>query len=166
MKLLIKDILSPKERKKLIEECKPFLRGINLDTVDGRPGFQSDPVQRDGEGYAQFENIHKKFLNIAQRELNKRLNWDITWFLYTKGRIENNTWHTHPVDYAGVYYMKTTPFFNNGTEFKDGFFRAPQNSLLIFSGHLQHRAPSSIFPLERYTMALNWNKHPNREEVR
>ena len=158
MKLLIKNILSPKERKKLIEECKPFLRGVALDTVDGSPGFQSDPVQRDGEGYAQFENIHKKFLNIAQRELNKRLNWDITWFLYTKGRIENNTWHTHPVDYAGVYYMKTTPFFNSGTVIKEyGLVRSPQNSLLIFPGNLYHSTPGFPFRFKRYTYGFNLN---------
>ena len=28
------------------------------------------------------------------RELKKRLKWDKSWFLYTKGRVENNFWHT------------------------------------------------------------------------
>ena len=153
MKLLIKNVLHPTERKQLIENCKPFL----LDRRPEFPGFQSNPVQEYGFGYHQFHNVHNKFLDIAQRELKKRLKWDKSWFLYTKGRVENNFWHTHPVNYAGVYYMKTTPFFNSGTAFKDGFFEAPENSLLIFSGNLPHRAPSSPFPFNRYTMMLNWN---------
>ena len=154
MKLLIKDVLAEKERKKLIKDCKPFLH----DKGAANPGLQSDFVQKQGSGYSQFENIHNKFLEITQRELNTRLKWDVSWFLYTKGKIENNGWHTHPVDYAGVYYMKTNSFFNSGTLFKDGFFKAPQNSLLIFPGYLHHMAPSSLFPLGRYTMSLNWNK--------
>ena len=154
MKLLIENVLTQKERKKLIKDCKPLV----YDQGPTSPGFQSDWVQQEGSGCSQFQNVHNKFLDIAQRELNTRLKWDVSWFLYTKGKIENNGWHTHPVDYAGVYYMKTNSFFNSGTLFKDGFFKAPQNSLLIFSGSLPHMAPSSLFPLERYTMSLNWNK--------
>ena len=153
-KLLIKDVLLEKERKKLLKDCKPFL----YDKGPATPGLQSDFVQKYGGGYAQFQDVHHKFLDIAQRELNTRLKWDVSWFFSSKGKIKNNCLHTHPVDYAGVYYMQTNSFFNSGTLFKDGFFKAPQNSLLIFSGSLPHMAPSSLFPLERYTMSLNWNK--------
>ena len=158
MKLLIKDVLTEKERKKLIKDCKPFLH----DKGPNYPGLQSDFVQKYGSGYPQFQDVHNKFLDIAQRELTTQLKWDVSWFLYTQGKIENNSWHTHPVDYTGVYYMQTFPFLINGTLFKDGFFKAPQNSLLIFPGSLPHMAPSSLFPLARYTMSLNWNKISTR----
>ena len=158
MKLLIENVLTQKERKKLIKDCKPLV----YDQGPTSPGFQSDWVQQEGSGCSQFQNVHNKFLDIAQRELNTRLKWDVSWFLYTKGKIENNCWHNHPVDYVGVYYMQTFPFLTNGTLFKDGFFEAPQNSLLIFSGYLSHAAPSCPFPFRRYTMSLNWNKDDGR----
>ena len=154
-KLLIKDVLTEKERKKLIKDCKPFLQ----DKGPNYPGLQSDFVQKYGSGYPQFQDVHNKFLDIAQKGLNMRLKWDVSWFFSSKGKIKNNCFHTHPVDYTGVYYMQTFPFLINGTVFEDGFFKAPQNSLLIFPGSLSHMAPSSPFPLERYTMSLNWNKY-------
>jgi|10_taG_2_1085330.scaffolds.fasta_scaffold17268_5 hypothetical protein len=158
MKLIVENVLTKKERKKLIKDCKPFLR----DKGPKFPGLQSDFVQREGCGFSQFESVHTKFLDIAQTAVDTKLKWDVSWFVFTKGIIENNGWHTHPVDYVGVYYMQTFPFFSNGTLFKEGLFKVPQNSLLIFPGHLEHAAPSSPLPFERYTLALNWNKYYDR----
>ena len=82
MKLLIKDVLLEKERKKLLKDCKPFL----YDKGPATPGLQSDFVQKYGSGYAQFQDVHHKFLDIAQRELNTRLKWDVSWFFSSKGK--------------------------------------------------------------------------------
>ena len=54
MKLLIKDVLAEKERKKLIKDCKPFLH----DKGGANPGLQSDFVQKYGSGYPQFQDVH------------------------------------------------------------------------------------------------------------
>ena len=145
---LIENILKEEERKKLIKDCKPLL----LDLGPDYPGKQSSPLQPE----LHFEWIHKIFLSNAENAIKKSLEWDISWFLLTHGKRKNICWHNHPVDYAGVYYMKTFPFFSNGTLFKDRFIKAPQNSLLIFPGHLYHTAPTSPFPFDRYTMSLNW----------
>ena len=51
--------------------------------------------------------------------------------------------------------MKTIPFVDSGTLFKDGFMRAPQNSLLLFPANLYHRPPTSPFRFKRYSMALD-----------
>ena len=153
---LIKNILKEEERKKLIKDCKPLL----LDLGPDFPGKQSQPLRPKlsfWQPELQFERIHKIFLSHAENVIKESLEWDISWFFFTKGKIKNNHWHNHPVDYAGVYYMKTFPFFSNGTLFKDRFIKAPQNSLLIFPGHLYHTAPSSPLPFDRYTMSLNWN---------
>ena len=145
---LIENILKEEERKKLIKDCKPLL----LDLGPDYPGKQSPPLQPE----LQFERIHKIFLSNAENVIRESLEWDISWFLLTHGKRKNIYWHNHPVDYAGVYYMKTFPFFSNGTLFKDRFIKAPQNSLLIFPGHLYHTAPTSPFSFDRYTMSLNW----------
>ena len=146
---LIKNILKEEERKKLIKDCKPLLLNLGPDN----PVKQSHPLQPE----LQFEWIHKIFLSNAENVIRESLEWDISWFLLTHGKMKNIMWHNHPVDYAGVYYMKTFPFFSNGTLFKDRFIKAPQNSLLIFPGHLYHTAPTSPLPFDRYTMSLNWN---------
>ena len=64
MKLLIKDVLLEKERKKLLKDCKPFL----YDKGPATPGLQSDFVQKYGSGYAQFQDVHHKFLDIYDNE--------------------------------------------------------------------------------------------------
>jgi hypothetical protein len=53
--------------------------------------------------------------------------------------------------------MKTYTPFDSGTNFRDGFVRAGQNSLLIFPSSLDHTVPSSLFRFKRYTMAMEMN---------
>ena len=80
------------------------------------------------------------------------------------GRNIKRVWHNHYRDYPGfdnsthsvVYYMKTFPFFSNGTLFeKHGFVKAKQNSLMVFPSHWNHSTPGSIFRFKRYTMAFD-----------
>ena len=78
----------------------------------------------------------------------------------TQGKEDQYLMHNHPVDYVGVYYMNSHPSFINGTEFEEyGFVEVPENSMVLFPGHLMHTPPrfkcSEYF--ERYTMSLNWN---------
>ena len=69
---------------------------------------------------------------------------------------EDIFYHQHTSDYSCVYYIKTLPYFNSGTLFKDyGFVRAKQNSLILFPSHLYHSTPGSIFRFKRYTMAFD-----------
>ena len=78
----------------------------------------------------------------------------------TQGKEDQYLMHNHPADYVGVYYMNSHPSFTNGTEFEEyGLVEVPENSMVIFPGHLMHTPPrfkcSEYF--ERYTMSLNWN---------
>ena len=60
----------------------------------------------------------------------------------TQGKKDQVLMHYHPVDYVGVYYMNSFPYFKNGTLFEqDGFVEAPLNSMVLFPGHLVHTAP-------------------------
>ena len=58
-------------------------------------------------------------------------------------------------EWVAVYYIKTQPYFDNGTEFEHGVIKTPQNSLLLFPASLNHTAPTSPFRFDRYTMALD-----------
>ena len=51
MKLLIENVLTQKERKKLIKDCKPLVH----DQGPTSPGFQSDWVQKEGSGCPHFK---------------------------------------------------------------------------------------------------------------
>ena len=70
-------------------------------------------------------------------------------------------WHHHyiyeDVSFTAVYYLKTLPFFSNGTLFEDGMVRAPQNSMIIFPAHLLHKPPTNPFPfIGRYVMGIDF----------
>ena len=58
-----------------------------------------------------------------------------------------------------VYYMKTTPFLNSGTLFRDEskseFLRAPQNSLILFDPRVEHSPPASFLPFQRYSLVMD-----------
>ena len=152
---LIKNVLTQPERKRLLQDIKPFLKEFGPDW----PGRQSNANLH---LYSQFEEILKRFLLIAQRVIGEELMWGpreegpVSFFTETNGTKESMHWHTHNSHYTGVYYIKTFPFFSNGTLFRDGFFKAPQNSLIIFPSSLEHTSPRSPLPFKRYSMGLNF----------
>ena len=152
---LTKDVLTEPQRKRLLEDLQPFLKDF-----PGWPGKQSN---QNLHLCSQFDAIFKRFLEIATGMVGEALRWGseegtVSFFNETTGRKKDIAWHSHPSDFSGVYYIKTFPFFSNGTLFRDGFAKAPQNSLLIFPSHLEHTAPSSPLRFKRYTMGLNWLK--------
>ena len=154
-KILIKNVLTSDQRKRLEKECKPHLK----DWGEDYPGIQT---QRFFANSPQFKWAHKIFNEIASKELRIPLRFECSFFAESNGNKESILWHDHPVDYVGVYYMKIPfPFFSNGTLFKEGFVKAPQNSLLLFPGHLMHSIPTSPLRFKRCTMSLNWNRDPN-----
>tara|TARA_B100000287_G_scaffold412629_1_gene443292 strand:- start:180 stop:650 length:471 start_codon:yes stop_codon:yes gene_type:complete len=148
---IFKNVLTPDQRKKLIKECKPYLR----EWGEGTPGRQSRPLSFN---HPQFQWAHKIFHERVSKELQMPLQWDCSFFNETNGNKKSMLWHNHPVDYAGVYYMKIFPLFSNGTLFEEGLVKAPQNSLLLFPGKVLHTCPTSPLRFKRYTMSLNWNR--------
>ena len=154
---LIHNVLSNKDRKKLIKDCQPLLQDLG----EGFPGKQT---QCNLHLHPDFLSPIKDMIRIIVKETGLDLVVaDMAWINWTNGSKKDIAWHRHPdVDYALVYYIKTPiPFFSNGTVFKDGLVRAPQNSMIIFPAHLLHTAPSSPFRFDRYTMAINLNIRNN-----
>ena len=158
MKKVIKNIFTNDERKKLLEDVKPLL-------VDGPalaafynfgslPGKQThDTLQL----HPDFKSTINYMVELVSKEMGKKFILDKAWANWTNGDKKDICWHTHPCDYSVVYYMKTFPLFSNGTLFRDGLVKAPQNSILVFPANLDHTAPSSPLRFDRYTMALNLN---------
>tara|TARA_B100000965_G_scaffold335086_1_gene300797 strand:+ start:56 stop:559 length:504 start_codon:yes stop_codon:yes gene_type:complete len=159
----IHNVLSNKERKKLIKDIQPFLMdgeslGKYYNISDSFPGKQtiSNLHQQ-----PEFFSVIKKIEDIIKKEINLNLEVTKSWVKYSNSDTQLN-WHSHypkdNVSFASVYYIKTIPFFSNGTLFEDGFVRAPQNSMIIFPAHLLHTTPKYSFPfIDRYVMSLNLN---------
>ena len=154
----IHNVLSSKERKKIIKDIQPFLMdgeqmGKYYNTSDSFPGKQtiSNLHQQ-----SEFVSVIKKIEDIIKKEINLDLEVTKSWVKYSNSDTQLN-WHTHHCAYASVYYMKIPlPFFSNGTLFKDGFVRAPQNSMIIFPAHLMHTTPKYPLPfIDRYVMSIN-----------
>ena len=170
----IDNILDNKFRKSVLERSKKYLKSqeeFPAGTFKGDsvlPGKQTPP------------DLHMKLdygppLLIAIRKATG-INFTIgkSWVNWTNGDKKDVCWHTHPdADYSAVWYLKTPlPFFNNGTlisednsktrdrkrDRKDKFYKASQNSLLLFPGRMNHTAPLSPFRFHRYTLALNLMK--------
>ena len=153
----IDNILDNKFRKSVLERSKKYLKSqeefpagtFKVDSV--LPGKQTPP------------DLHMKLdygppLLIAIRKATG-INFTIgkSWVNWTNGDKKDVCWHTHPdADYSAVWYLKTPlPFFNNGTLFKGGLFKSPQNSVLIFPADIIHTAPPSPFRLDRYTLGMD-----------
>jgi hypothetical protein len=159
MKYIINNILTNKERRKLIRDANDDLLDWNM--INGAtkkyfyPGKQTAPTDYN-------ENIAKKYNwahIIFKDRIDNYMNWDCniikSWINWTNGNKKDINWHSHyDSPYSAVYYMRTLPFFSDGTLFRDGFVKVPQNSLLIFPSHLEHTAPTSVIPFSRYTMAF------------
>ena len=150
-KFIILDCLSDDLREKLLVDCKPFLRNLG----DDYPSYQSDDILTH---YPQFLLVHQIFHSLASKYLKEKLFLKRSWFLMTEGKEEQSIMHNHPHDYVGVYYMNSHPSFPNGTEFEEeGLVEVPENSMVLFPGHLVHRPPVFNQKFERYTMSLDWN---------
>ena len=160
----IHNVLSNRERKKLIKDAQPFLMdreqmNIFYNNTDFYPGKQTeDSLHLKPE----FASVMKKILDKIKKEIKFNLEIRRSWVKWSNGGEDQMNWHHHylykDASFAAVYYLKTIPFFSSGTLFKDGFVRAPQNSMIIFPAHLLHTTPKNLFPfIDRYVMGLNLN---------
>ena len=158
MIIKIENVFTNEERKKLIKDCNPLL-------VDGKelgifynkkvyPGKQTHPTLH---LHPNFTWAHNHILNLIQEKTKLNLEVIKSWILCTRGKATDQLWHKHNADYACVYYMRVVTPYDTGTFFRNGFFPAKQNSLILFPAHLEHSAPASYFRFKRYTMALNLN---------
>ena len=158
---LITNIFKEEQRKQLVKDCKPLLwtpeelekvYQANIDYA----GKQTPSVMHT---LPQFNWVYTGILHTIKRVLNLDLIVMRSWVNWSNGKKMDIRWHSHPdAHYSCVYYMKTFPLFSNGTLFRDQFIKSPQNSLILFEGHLEHTAPSSPLPFSRYTLALDLNR--------
>ena len=148
---VVNDIFSKEERKKCLKDLQPLL--VKFPNC---PGKQTHPTLH---LHPDFTFLINDILKIVLKETGLDLVVaDKVWINWTNGSKKDINWHCHPCDYALVYYMKTPlPFFSNGTLFREGLFKAPQNSMIIFPGDREHTAPSSPFRFGRYSLAMELN---------
>tara|TARA_B100000427_G_scaffold283839_1_gene256370 strand:+ start:1175 stop:1669 length:495 start_codon:yes stop_codon:yes gene_type:complete len=153
----IHNVLSNDERKKIIKDIQPFLMNreqmnICYNNTTFYPGKQTHELLHLNP---EFASLIKKIIDKIKKEINLDLEVTKSWVKYSNSDTQLN-WHTHHCAYASVYYLKTLPFFSNGTLFEDGFIRAPQNSMIIFPAHLVHTTPKNPFPfIDRYVMSMD-----------
>tara|TARA_B100000287_G_scaffold58288_1_gene51227 strand:+ start:251 stop:802 length:552 start_codon:yes stop_codon:yes gene_type:complete len=166
---VIKNVLKEKERKKLLEDSIHLLVGTKelreiFKTNSEYPGKQTAP---DLHKRPEFQPLMEKIASQAGAKISLNsgrthitLEMKAAWVNWTNGTNKDICWHNHSrYDYSIVYYLKTFPFFSNGTLFREpiGFIKAPQNSMLVLPGHLDHTAPTSPFRFNRYTVAIDLN---------
>ena len=149
---LIKNVFTNKQRRKLIKDCQPLL----LERGPEFPGRQTHPTLH---LHSDFIFPINDILKIVLKETGLDLVVaDKAWINWTNGSKKDIGWHNHSCDYALVYYMRIPlPFFSNGTLFRNGLFKAPQNSMIIFPAEVEHTAPTSPFRFDRYTIAMDLN---------
>ena len=157
---LIENVLTNDKRKKLLEDVQPLLvDGITMSAYSGDlnqifPGKQTHDTLH---LHPDFISTINYMVELVNKEMGKNLMLIKAWANWTNGKKKDMGWHDHRNDgeYAAVYYMKTFPLFSNGTLFRDGLVKAPQNSMLVFPAELEHTAPSSPLRFGRYTLAMN-----------
>ena len=160
----IHNVLSNKERKKLIKDVQPFLMdrermNIHYNNSNFYPGKQTDSMLH---LKPEFALVMNKIIDRIKKEIKLNLEFRRSWVKWSNGREDQVNWHHHyrheDVSFAAVYYLKTLPFFSNGTLFEDGFVRVPQNSMIIFPAHILHTTPTNPFPfIDRYVMGMDLN---------
>jgi hypothetical protein len=158
----IHNVLSNEEREKIIKDVQPFFlnneqMNIRYNNNRGYPGKQTDAQLH---LKPEFVSVMKKILDKIKKETKLNLAIRSSWIKWSNGRKDQVNWHHHylykDASFAAVYYLKTLPFFSNGTLFEDGFVRAPQNSMIIFPAHILHTTPTNPFPfIDRYVMSLD-----------
>ena len=160
----IYNVLSNRERKKIIKDVKPLLMDSEQLQRNYNHSYDYPGKQTDSQLHLrpQFSSAIKKILDKVIKETGIDLLVYQSWVKWSNGREDQMNWHSHyplqPVSFASVYYLKTLPFFSNGTLFEDGFVQVPQNSMIIFPAHLLHTTPKYPFPfIDRYVMSINLN---------
>ena len=158
----IYNVLSNRERKKIIKDVKPLLMDSEQLQRNYNHSYDYPGKQTDSQLHLrpQFSSAIKKILDKVIKETGIDLLVYQSWVKWSNGREDQMNWHSHyplqPVSFASVYYLKTLPFFSNGTLFEDGFVQVPQNSMIIFPAHLLHTTPKYPFPfVDRYVMSID-----------
>ena len=160
---VIKNVLTNDERKKLLKDVQPLL-------VDGTTlaAYYKSYQRYPGKQTHDTLHLHPDFIptliymvKLISKEMGKKFVLERAWANYSNGKKVDMGWHNHRRDceYVAVYYMKTFPLFSNGTLFRDGLVKAPQNSILVFPSDIDHTAPSSPLRFSRYTLAVNLNTY-------
>ena len=137
------------ERRDLLTKSKPFIQSL--------PGHPAKQTMAGLHHNLDFKLYFQILLERIKEISNLDLKIVKSWVNEDSGRKEDICYHTHSSDYSCVYYIKTLPYFNSGTLFKEyGFVRAKQNSLILFPSNLIHGTPSYPFSfIKRYTLAVD-----------
>ena len=158
--LLIKDVLTDRQRKYVLKYSIPLL--IEGNEISKRLSnskiFPGKQTRSNLHELPYFNEIHSIFLKYIRQSTNHDYTITKSWVNWTNGSKKDICWHNHEREckLSAVYYLKTPlPFFSNGTLFRTGLVKTPQNSLLIFPSYMEHTAPSSPFRFSRYTLAMN-----------
>ena len=170
----ISNVLSNKERKKLIKDVQPLLldskqlNGYFKDPHASLDGQEITPYNYPGKQTHPLLHLKPEFASVTEKmldKINKEIKVDLqvyqSWVKWSNGRENQMNWHDHlrlnqGISFAVVYYIKTIPFFSSGTLFEDGFVRVPQNSMIIFPAHILHTTPKHPFPfIDRYVMSMD-----------
>jgi len=165
---LIENILEDTKREKLIKDVQPLLLSGKefqklFPDMEYKPGKRTLAELYSHPDFREVQQsivdkinqyFYSLFLLLKENRFNINAKVHKSWIFSTRGQRE--FWHTHPeADWAAVYYIKTVPFFDNGTLFRSGLVKASQNSLLVFPGHLEHTAPTFPFRFNRYTWGMD-----------
>ena len=146
---LYKNILTEKERKKLLTFVKTQVRDLSPKC----PGLQT------------LMDLHtfdetKHFYNLVMSKYFKNMTIENSWGNYCEGDEIN--WHNHPTcKLSAVYFLQNSDSL--GTMFRDERYnwdkitspKCPQNSLLVFDGNKVHSQPYSPKKIKRYSIAID-----------
>ena len=155
----IYNVLSNNERKKFIKDIKPFLRQHEDVNNNFYPGKQTPANLHEQPMFASLMN---NIIDKIRKETKLNLGIYRSWVKWSNGKSDQTNWHHHyrkqDTSLVAVYYLKTLPFFSNGTLFEDGFVRTPQNSMIIYPSTVLHATPMYPFPfIDRYVMSIDLN---------
>ena len=146
---LIENVFTNQERQKLIKDSQPLLLENLGEQYPGRQTWS------DLHENPKFKSSISHILRVVYKTTGLNLVITKSWVNWTNGKKKDIEWHRHPSQYSLVYYMKIPlPIFSNGTLFKNGLFKVPQNSMIVFPGSMEHSAPSSPFRFDRYSLAM------------
>ena len=146
----ISNIFSKQQRRKLIRDSKPLCSFDSTNKI-----WKTDDLR----SHEDFLNSSLYISSLFQKKLGLNLEIINIWITYTRG--EKLEYHTHPFDWACVYYMKTNPLLkNNGTQFKFSeddvqLVKSPQNSAILFDGSVPHTTPSFLPLSGRYVLTMD-----------
>lgn len=157
------NVLSSERRKKIITDAEKIGLGDTEYWDEANRGLKELPGRQTRDDLHRIEEFRwlvREFRGIAEEVLKRKLVVDGAWVNWTNGKKRDICWHSHDHDYALVYYVKVFPMFSNGTIFKNKngekvFYKANQNSLLLFPARIEHTAPTSPLRFGRYTLALD-----------